>query len=415
MGMEPIRVTHQRRGWKVAAGVAAAILLVLGLLGPYGLSLPEILLGLGVVLGLGLALSRKRNEDLIVTRDEIIWQKGGGLTVIAMDDLTEIRRTNPKLEAELIGKDGKVIPVQRGASGWLLAADEIAMRAGWNVQLNPPMVPRKPPTTSSSLVMAWAFFFGGLTPLLAITFFVHTAPWLSLVQLLLGAICISGLILAQRAWLLSRRPDLYDPDAIVPPKPMLAESYAKARRYEIKPVELQTGKTYVYLRQANQFKSALALVGLVPLCFGLGWTGILLFRTLGEFLLIQQFAWHLLLNAIPGLLLAHLGWHMTRWGLLTLGLNSQSIEVTEDELIVHRAGMFFRRPMHIPRNQKPRERTSPFFRGLFGRWEVYRSTDGWLVRIDRRFLWEADRPMYEPESPWEDLWRGRVLPKGLPD
>lgn len=47
---------------------------------------------------------------------------------------------------------------------------------------------------------------------------------------------------------------------------------------------------------------------------------------------------------------------------------------------------------------------------LFGLLERYEGDQG-VVEIDSRYLVRTDRPVYTPESPWKDLWRGRHLPR----
>lgn len=354
-----------------------------------------------------------------ISREEVVLS-GGTLTVledgvprdyVVFDEIAEIKAVRGGDGAILIDKEGRKLEIKSGGYGWQNVADEIAMRIGFKVNLEPQLVLSEPPKPKFVISVGYASFSVVLLAFVVIAFMTNN--WmLPAIQLAIGAVSIGGLLFARRLEILSKRPDLYDPDVSGPMLKLSVESYAKLKGGNPPAMELEKGQEYVFLPSRRQFGRVIGLVGypislmgLLGSAYSLMWMLQSIFIDLGV-----PFSF-LFVGLIAGIAAAFGGYAMAATSARGLKQVGDKIKVTEDSLILTRGKDTFVCSL----NQRPKVVKSPYNTGLFYHYEVWTDSKNRKILIDRRFLWRSDRAMYEPESPWSDMWKGRVLPWEIPE
>lgn len=359
----------------------------------------------------GLEKWRSRHEIALQDNALYILDDGKPKQCIPLDEVAEIKAIRGGNGAIFIDKEGTKIEVSSGGYGWQKVADEIAMRIGFKVNLEPQLVLSKPPKPSTVLTATIFFFTFGFLAYAAIAL-IPIGLGLILTQVGIGVVAIGGLLVARRLGLLANRPDLYDPDLNGPMLKMSVESYYNLKGGEPPEMELEKGQEYIYLPSRRNFGRAVGLVGYPLALMGLG-TFAYTFMVLLQSIFIEMGipAAYLLLGMISGITLAFCGYGLATGSARGLKQAKDKITLLDDKIVIKRG----RKTFECSLDQSPKIVKSRFGNGLFHHHEIWTDKRGRKVLIDRRFLWRSDRAMYEPESPWSDMWKGRVLPREIPE
>lgn len=359
----------------------------------------------------GLEKWRNRREITLTDNTIYVLEDGKAKQCIPLEDVSEIKAVRGGNGAIFIDSEGTKIEVKSGGYGWQKVADEIAMRIGFKVNLEPQLVLSKPPKPSTVLTTAIFFFTFGFLAYAAIAL-IPIGLGLILTQVGIGVVAIGGLLVARRLGLLSNRPDLYDPDLNGPMLKMSVESYYNLKGGEPPEMELEKGQEYIYLPSRRNFGRAIGLVGYPLALIGLA-TFSYAFMVLLQSIFIDMglpFA-YLLLGMIAGVTLGFCGYGMAAFSARGLKQAKDKITLLDDKIVIKRG----RKTFECTLVQRPKIVKSRFGNGLFHQYEIWTDKEGRKILIDRRFLWRSDRAMYEPESPWSDMWKGRVLPREIPE
>ncbi len=312
---------------------------------------------------------------------------------IAWEDLAEIQ--NPRHDSRsitLISRSGERIELRNVHSVAQPGLDAIASRLPARVKLTPERAAFVPLTKSAER----ARLVGGAVVLAAMAVGFYYASQLEDLPRLLGGL---GVILAfgLGVWLISsalsnrtlaREPWRWNPDESAPNERL---TIAEVARAQPGPQRLRPG-TYVYPPYNKGRKS------IHPLTTVLGAITVVILVGIASGIWSATAAFTLLWVPLAQLAVPR---RFARQG--------DRVEIKGSEIIVTSPNGQTRR---APYRSETVSRLRPqFLTGrLFGYVEQYQGEDG-EVQIDSRFLTPTNRPQYSPESPWQDLWRGRHLQK----
>lgn len=305
------------------------------------------------------------------------------------------------------GSEGQVIKLRHPPIEIKQLLDEVAARLPVTTELTPNHPVKEPPSeavarrmkTTGKTLAAIAYVTS-----IAQCFFMWYLPDLYGIDELLvgtGMIAVIGtasILCEKRAgtirWM-HRCPWVWNPDLTEEPQRLTIEDLAQKKNIRIQ--SLKDGHLYRYLPLAGKAPSRLALAfstNVVTTLF------MIIQLTAGSLAIFHS---PIAAPLIPAILLLFARAHT----LLPPIASPQKIPLDAAFRIKGRRIMaeFGGRVISAPYDHPVMMGSVDDCR-LFGYTETYGK-----ITIDPRFLAREDTPIYVPESPWDDLWRGRHLPK----
>lgn len=300
-------------------------------------------------------------------------------TLIPWNDITLLARAGWSDRVTVEGKDGARISIPNlrafGAS-FALERDpvlqEIAQRLPYAARLLPERSEKRPwPAFSIEAVHWLGVMFAVPAAILPLVFAYQAIP-ASVALALVGTVCIllsaHHRHRADRPWLWN--PDVVEPEELIPAHELLLADPDR------EPIPLEEGYEYEQLPAQSyplhdNAASLLPLLGFVVPCVSL---------------------WHGFLSVLIIAFFSYLIWQIKTGGPKPLRFRYQ------DDKLWFPDGNWM---LYVPEPATAEDgSTRPGWEVVRGRWRH--------VEIDRRTLYRTDRPIYRPESPWRDLWRGRL-------
>lgn len=314
-------------------------------------------------------------------------------------------RMNPD-HVVLTGSEGQVIKLRHPPIEIKQLLDEVAARLPVTTELTPNHPVRQPPselvarrmkTTGNTLAgVAYLIFIGQ-----CLLFWLFPDLF-GVDELLAGLIVgtaagIASIFCEKRArtiqWL-HRCPWVWNPDLTEEPRRLTVEDLAQKKDLPIQ--KLEDGHVYRYLPLTGEAPSrhvVAASKNLTVLIF------VILAVAQASFVFYES---PVLIPLLPGIVLL---FARAQYLLPPIEFPPKipldaTFRIEDGEIIAEYGGKAIKAPY------KPPTSSSVENSRLFGYTETYGK-----ITIDPRFLAREDTPIYLPESPWDDLWRGRHLPK----